>query len=426
MNEPVITRFGNGQTLLSLPTDRFKTEYLTVQFATPLDDAAQALTATLAVMERGSTAYPSRLLLSRRLDELYSATLCTCNRKVGDMQVWGFSLDFLARRFTDDTNVLDAALDVLSGVLYHPFAENGAFRAEDTRIVTRELCDAIRAAVNNPRAYALAKCRKLLCADEPYARSLLGEEETFAALTPKALYECYRARVAPQKPFFFYAGAEEPAAVCALLEKHFTAIGDARAPYRAAVRPAGERREGGEQLPVSQGKLVLGFRANVTYGHPLDAALVVLNEIFGGSPASKLFLNVREAMGICYTCFSSLDLYKGVLMAQAGVESAHRAVTEAAMLAQFAAVRAGEITETELNAAKASLAFAYRQSEDDPSLLADIYINRRVAGIAETRTAWRERIAAVTREQIAAVAAMLKLGACYFLDGTLSAGEEEA
>lgn len=46
---------------------------------------------------------------------------------------------------------------------------------------------------------------------------------------------------------------------------------------------------------------------------------------------SKLFMNVREKMSLCYYCSSSPDSYKGLLFVQSGIEVENRKVAETAI-----------------------------------------------------------------------------------------------
>ena len=39
--------------------------------------------------------------------------------------------------------------------------------------------------------------------------------------------------------------------------------------------------------------------------------------LFGGTPNSKLFLNVREKLSLCYYCSASYNSMKGIMLVQA-------------------------------------------------------------------------------------------------------------
>lgn len=420
--KPQYFSVGRYARLIYIPTDRFKSELLSLSFAVPIcADTAQKNVMLLALSRRGTVTYPTQAALNRHLDDLYSTAISTSNRRLGEMQQITMTADFLGARFVGGGNgLLPQVVSLLHELLCCPFTDReGQYATAYVEGEKRVLRDAIRAAINNPRGYALTKARELLCAGEPYALSLIGEEQTIDALTPAALAARHRALLAEIAPLFCYVGATPPEAVCALLEARFGEVGGPAAPFVAGVGAhRGATRHGEEEMPLSQGKLVLGFRTDVSATHPLAPATVLLNEIYGGSPASKLFMNVREKLGLCYHCSSSYQLQKGIMMANCGIKLSNRKTAQGAMLKEFDAICDGHISKTEMEAAALATASAYRGVFDNPAALARFYTARAHIGIDEGIEQWRERLAAVTREQVVEAAQHFRLGAVFFLKGT--------
>ena len=178
-----------------------------------------------------------------------------------------------------------------------------------------------------------------------------------------------------------------------------------------------------EEMPLCQSKLAIGFRTDVALSHPLSPATSLLNDIFGGSPASKLFLNVREKRSICYHCSSTYDVYKGAIFAESGISADRKEEAELAIRKEFEDIVKGDITDTEWNAAKRLHEFAYKQAFDHPSSICAFYMARDLIGFEETLEQRRAAFAAVTREDVAAAAARVCEGVEFFLHGAL--GEEE-
>ena len=171
----------------------------------------------------------------------------------------------------------------------------------------------------------------------------------------------------------------------------------------------------------------MGFRTGVTAdgtGRDFYTAMV-LNEIFGGSPASKLFLGVRERMSLCYYCSSSFSPYTGILTVSSGIENRNRARAEEAILAQLQDIREGKISDAELHAARVSLENAYRTIYDNPFDLQSFYGNRVTFGISETVEDCRSRLVSVTKEEIAALARRVVCDTVFFVEGTMSEGVGE-
>lgn len=111
-----------------------------------------------------------------------------------------------------------------------------------------------------------------------------------------------------------------------------------------------------ERLEVSQGKLALGFRTGgITCWEEEYPALVLCNAIFGGTPLSKLFLNVREKLSLCYYASSVLEKMKGLVLVSSGIEFDKYQQAKDEILAQLEAIRRGEIEDWELEGARRTL-----------------------------------------------------------------------
>ena len=180
-------------------------------------------------------------------------------------------------------------------------------------------------------------------------------------------------------------------------------------------------------MPVSQGKLAMGFRTGVCAdGKSEDVyTAMVLNELFGESPASKLFVNVREKMSLCYSCSSFYNRYTGILIVSAGIESKNRSITQNAILEQLECIRRAQISDAEMQAAKRSLENAYRQINDNPFDLQSFYGNRALFGLEGDLKECLARLNAVTVDQVSELARRIECDTVFFIEGTNPHTEEE-
>ncbi|MBO7341830.1 MAG: insulinase family protein, partial [Clostridia bacterium] len=337
-------------------------------------------------MRRGTERYPTKAAFYRRLDDLYAANIQPYCRRAGDMQLLGLSAEFLGARFVGGgVGLLPEMCEMVAQLLLHPYMPNDNFHAPYLESEKRHLRDVIRARINNPRGYARERCRKMLFAGEPYALSLAGEEESIDAITGAGLTALWQELISTLTPTFFYVGNTPPDAVAECLSRTLALHGAARHAAHTLIKmPADSVLRAEQEMPLCQGKLAIGYRTDVTAGHPLSAAMSTLNEIFGGSAASKLFLNVREKRSLCYHCSSSFDPYKGAIFVGSGIRVENREITESAIRAEFEAILRGDITQTEWEAAKRSREFACRQLLDQPAALCDFYMGRYLLGLTET------------------------------------------
>ncbi len=427
---PIKLDIGHCAKLIYIPTDRFKSEYLSVSFLLPLKEKDSQQNAMLmALARRGTVSYPTLAALNQHLDEMYSTSISSFNRRLGDRQLLGFSADFLAARYVGGGNgLLPQVIDILAELLFEPTTdEAGMLRADYIAGEKQNLIDAIRSKINNPRGYAMSHCRQMLCEGEPHGLPLIGTEEEANALDAAGLTARHRAFCREIFPIFTYVGNQPSADVAALLTARFGSLIGSSTSYCAAVHVGDHSlKEKEEEMSLLQGKLSLGFRTDVDLTHTLAPAMLYFNEIYGGSPASKLFLNVREKKSLCYHCSSSLDLYKGVLFANCGMKVENHAIAKEAMLTEFDAIARGRISHVEFEAARRSIEHSYRQSYDSPALLSRFYSGRAAAGVDEDMNTWCDRLASVKKEDVIEAAAHIMHKASFFLKGTKSGeGEDE-
>ena len=143
----------------------------------------------------------------------------------------------------------------------------------------------------------------------------------------------------------------------------------------------------------------------------------MFNAVYGAGVTSKLFQNVREKLSLCYYAFSSTDTLKGIMAVLSGIEVDKYDEALSEILAQLDAVRAGDISETELAAARRSVANDLRTGADSPYYLADFYLRETVQGTDATPDDIAVLAETVTAEDVAAIARGVELDAVYFLRG---------
>ena len=180
-----------------------------------------------------------------------------------------------------------------------------------------------------------------------------------------------------------------------------------------------------EELPVSQGKLVIGFRLGECMEDPDIAALHVFNSVYGSGTSSKLFMNVRERLSLCYYASSIIDIHKGIMLVASGIEFEKFGAARDEILAQLEAMKRGEITEAELNAAKAGVASDLRSLMDSQGELEGFYLAQALDGADYGPMELAELAESVTKEDVVAIANSVECDLIYFLKGGGDAGEDE-
>jgi predicted Zn-dependent peptidase len=429
---PVLYEIADAATLRACSTEKFKSGSLTVSSVMPIDrENACLFPLLLSVLRRGTEKYPTLSDINKRLDYLFGTTFAIRTVTRGNCLIVGFCADLLDPAYLPDggEEITDGVLELMEQILFHPLLdEDGLLLDRYVESEKRMQRDTIRAARNNPRSYAAERCKSLLLEGEPGGISLYGSEEETMAVTREELTAFWRRWIGDLHLDCFYVGGEAPSTLCDKLRRAF---GD-----RLAKTPGGEislcgkLREGRgvrveESMPVSQSQLLIGLNLQAQIGSPDDAVAVVLNELLGNSPISKLFVNVRERLSLCYSCASVYSAFYGNLLIACGLRSENRERAEREILRQVQSLSDGDFTDAELDAAKKSLENAYRQVEDSPGGLENYYYGRALVGSEESLRDRRDAFSRVSREDVVRLARTISLDVTYFLEGTLAGGEED-
>ena len=172
-----------------------------------------------------------------------------------------------------------------------------------------------------------------------------------------------------------------------------------------------------ESSDITQGRLVMGFNCGITWRDEEYYTTLLCNEILGASPISKLMMNVREAMSLCYECSSVYNSARGTIFVTTGIDSDNFELAKNAIFEQVEDIKNGKISETEFLSAKKSILNVYSAVSDSPNAIERFYLGRIVNGIDTDISEFIEKINALSIEQVVAAANKLTAHTIYFLRG---------
>ena len=404
--------------LTYLPAQRFKTSRMTVQLIAPLQRETAAANALLpAVLRRGTVRCPDMESLSAALDTLYGANVDYTVRKKGERQCVGFAADFIDDAFTPHgEKLLEPVSAMLGELLLDPVTHGGRFLSSYVESEKANLIDAIRGLKNDKRDWADIRLMQEMCAGEPYSVLRLGDEETAGRITNQSLYVHGQALMASSRVEVIYCGSAEAqrvedavlTALAALPRGAQTAL-----PEVQRIQAPDTPRRIVETMDVTQGKLAMGYRCS-SDDYP---AMVLANLIFGGTSNSKLFLNVRERLSLCYYASSSYARSKSILTVSSGVETADFERAEAEIGRQLQAVQQGDWEDWEQEGALQAIRASLLSLSDSQGALENFYLGQIASGVEETPEELAAALEQVTKERIVAAAQTVKPDTVYFLRG---------
>ena len=409
-----------GITLRCCRDTRFKQGCLSFQIVRPMRESESAMNALLpSVLLRGTKNHSDLRAITQKLDELYGAAVSTVIRRVGDYQTTGLYCSFMDDRFAlPGEQVLEPMLAFLTELLLDSPLENGGFLASFVESEKKNLIATIESELNDKRAYAMGRLLRVMCKEDTFGLPRLGETGQVAAIDPVSLYNHYRKILRESKIELFYVGSGTPEAVAQLLMPLLSRLERAYVPLAAQTPFQGGKGEDVvETMEVSQGKLCMGFTTPINNRMPEFPAMQVLNTIFGSGMTSKLFMNIRERMSLCYSIGSGYYGTKGIVAVSAGIDFDKETVTRQEVLHQLSLCQQGEISEEELTAARQAILSSLRGTHDAPSAIEGYYATAAISGMGLTPAEYMAAVEAVTKEQVVEAAKSLTLHTTYFLKG---------
>lgn len=398
---------------------KFYHNSISVTIITPLAEGKTSAAVLAAYLLRmGSRRCRDMTELECRLADLYGAVLDTDISRHGENQLLTFSIAGADDRFAlEGESISRGCAELLGEILLEPKVEGDAFPEEAFRLEQQYLIDTIEAEINDKRSYAAQRCTAEMGRGCRFALPRYGTVQETLSVTLKEAYGRYRELIRTARIEIFFSGCGSPDYAEEVFAKLFAGV--ERTPLcptpQRLPRRAERVTELAEQLPMSQSKLVLGFRTGLPQQRRARTALRVMTALLGGSTGSRLFTNVRERLGCCYYCGARVNLLTGILLIECGLEEANRERLQSAILAEIADLAAGHITPQELSHIKLAFQSSLCSIGDSLARTEGWYLSGLLQGDPITPQQDMEEIASITAEEVAAAAAALTLDTVFFL-----------
>ncbi len=409
-----------GVNLSAIKTDKFKASLLSVNLLVPLSKTTASKNSLLTdVLQQGTVTYPTMEAINKRKDELYALGLTCHVSKRGEVQYVTFNISPIEDAYAfDNPNLLVDSLELLREIIFCPLVTEGEFKPEYVAREKKNLIDSIKAKINNKTSYAITRCHELMCEGEPFAVETGGDIEEIEKITPRELYDHYIKLLDNCGIEIAYVGSKSGAQVSKLIAEHLP-FEERESPRLNTIvkTQVDEVRSHVEVLEVDQCKLSIGMRIGTSLISKNYIKFAMFNELFGGSPGSKLFMNVREKKSLCYYVRPVVEANKGIMVIASGVEKKNKDIAFEAIMEQLQEVRAGNFTDDEMYEAKRSLQNAYKEITDSPGSISSWYLSRIIAGRTDSPMQAAIEADTVTREDIIEMAGRLTLDYVYTLEG---------
>lgn len=399
----------------SVVDSKFKTNSLVIRFITELTSDISADNAMgIGVLSVSNSKYKTLSEMNEKLSSLYGASLGTSAKKRGDIQLLSLSASWINNRYAiDGENIDEEMLDIVCDCIFAPNANSNKFDADSFKITRKDLLDRIESEINNKRGYAISKASEIAFKGEPAEFSCYGTKESAEKSTAESSYAAYKNLLEKAQIEIFYVCSEENSTVQNRLKFEFSKMLRKSTAHNfislSKAKTNIERMS--DELDVNQSKMVMVFKSDSDDKY----ALKMFSTIYGETPVSKLFMNVREKLSLCYYCASRSVGSKGALFIDCGVEKSNIEKAENEIIHQLDELCNGNFTDEDCKSAIMSIDNTLTAVGDTPSSYLSWYFECFCENNIITPHQQLENYKAVTRERIINAAKSFKLDSVYVM-----------
>ena len=309
---------------------------------------------------------------------------------------------YFARILEED---LPLAVDILGDIL-----SNSTFDPQELEREKHVILQEIGAAHDMPEDRVFDHIQELAFPDQPLGRTILGTPKTVQGFSRAALNDYMASHYRGPSMILSAAGAVKHDQLVALGEQAFSSFAGT-----SDIVPETPRYQGGEsrdlQKDLMEAQVVLAFEGH-SYRHEDFYVAQILASMLGGGMSSRLFQEVREKRGLCYSVYA---FHWG--FADTGLFGIH-AATGADNLAELMPVITGELTraaqdlsEEELNRARAQIKAGLLMSTESPSSRAgQLARQKQLYGRPRSLEEMIETVAHITVEDVRRLAGSIITG----------------
>lgn len=245
----------------------------------------------------------------------------------------------------------DKCLDVLADMYFNPKFDAAELEKEK-KVVLEELNES----EDTPDDVCMEKLASAVYKGHALERSILGTKKTLKALSAEDLHAYKNKFYVPTDTVLSLAGNISEADAVGLAEKYFGKAPVVESPARRLEAATVKGHFAHKKKQIEQAHIAFGF-PGIAYESDETFALKLLSSAFGMEMSSRLFQNVREKLGLCYSIIGYPTSYINngsyVIYTSTSPENVELAVK--AIRAEIERLLEGGITEEELAKSKEQL-----------------------------------------------------------------------
>jgi predicted Zn-dependent peptidase len=244
---------------------------------------------------------------------------------------------------------IDKILDVVSDIYLNP-----TFPEKDIEIEKGVIIEEINMYEDLPQRKVWDIWMKLLYGNQPAGQTIIGPKENIQKIKQIDFKKYHSEHYVPAKTVIIVAGKINEEKIIKAVEEKFATLPKGKISKK--VKTIDEQKT--SQIKIFEKKsdqthLVLGFRAFDLYDKR-NRALSLASVILGKGFSSRLFVKMRDELGMCYYTRAEIDSFTdhGFFAVSAGVNNARFEEAVQVIMEEFRKIRDIDISEKELKKAK--------------------------------------------------------------------------
>lgn len=407
-----------GVRLHIIPTKKYTTTRILVNFATQQttqNSAARNLLVNLLI--NATQKYPDQTAVARKLSEMYGAELDGYVTRIGTIHHVRISLNIVNDRIIRN-DLSSVAVEFLHELLFSPLVSDGILSPQNWQLQRDNLIATLQS-WDDDKQYLAAKRLLQLYFEKGSIMQMpsVGTVAKLDAITPKQIMDAYQSMMTKDQIDIIVVGNVDENHYVQLF-KNWEVVDrsqDVRKNLFYRQKLQNKVVEETNRENIQQAKLDLAYHLPIYFLDKDFYPALVMNGLFGASPYSLLFTNVREKASLAYYASSGYRPFSGYVFVQSGINGQDREQTQQLIQEQLASLQDGKINDQQLDRVKKGLINSYLLARDNPSRL----VERELVGALLHQPLSDDEIIqveSVTKEEVVNVAQQIHLQAIYFLD----------
>lgn len=404
-----------------IKTNKFKTIVFKVIFRKEITQREISLRNLLIDNLIFSNKYAkTRKEMVKRKQDLYGTEIFGSNTRAGNHLLTELTLSILNPKYTENT-MLDESLKFFCDTLFAPNIEDGGFAKENFEITKEDNLTIIKGEKENSSRTAITNLKKLVAKnaseDSPIALDMNGRKEDIEKITREDLYKYYQDEFFKSIIDIYVIGDFDFYEMSKKIEEYFKFhyLIKEKKPLRLSYpKTRSKPKEVIEESSFIQSRLAMALYFSSLTEKERKYVSTLLTIILGGSPESKLFLNVREKNSYAYSISANYYKTDDFFLITAGISYKNYKNVLKEIKNELNNLKSGKISDYELTNAKELVISVLNDIFESPASIIDYYFNMELLDHDDLKT----QIAIfkdITKDEIITLASKLQIDIIYLL-----------